>query len=164
VLARFSGGDTALFEQAVGQGRVIVFTSDLDNQWSRFPLNAAFVPFSVETMRYLTTGRRSRASFVLPDVPAGVPATPGIATLGAAADAQHEAHKVAVNVDTRESNPAATTVAEFTANIDRTARVEAREAMGPARDAEDQQRWWQIGLMVMIAALAGEALVGRRTT
>ena len=40
----------------VGQGRVLVFTSDLDNQWSRFPLNAAFVPFAVEAARYLTAG------------------------------------------------------------------------------------------------------------
>ena len=160
VLARFSGGATALAEQPVGQGRVMVFTSDLDNQWSRFPLNAAFVPFSVETMRYLTAGRRSRASFVLPDVPAGVAATPGVATAGSGADA----HRVAVNVDTRESNPASMTVQEFAANIDRTARVPAREAMGPARDAEDQQRWWRVGLIVMLVALAGEALVGRRTT
>ena len=45
VLARFSGGDAALTEQTVGQGRLLVFTSDLDNQWSRFPLNPAFVPF-----------------------------------------------------------------------------------------------------------------------
>ena len=164
VLARFSGGATALAEQPVGQGRVMVFTSDLDNQWSRFPLNAAFVPFSVETMRYLTAGRRSRASFVLPDVPAGVAATPGIASVPSFGGSGADAHRVAVNVDTRESNPAAMTVPEFTANIDRTARVPAREAMGPARDAEDQQRWWRVGLIVMLVALAGEALVGRRTT
>jgi len=31
-----------------------------------------------------------------------------------------------------------------------------------AREVEDQQRWWQVGLLVMLAALAGEALVGRR--
>ena len=46
----------------MGQGRLLVFTSDLDNQWSRFPLNPAFVPFAVETARYLTaagsSGRR----------------------------------------------------------------------------------------------------------
>ena len=59
VLARFSGGDAALTEQAVGQGRLIVFTSDLDNQWSRFPLNPAFVPFAVETARYLTQAAAS---------------------------------------------------------------------------------------------------------
>jgi hypothetical protein len=51
VLARFTGGDAALTEQAVGKGRLLVFTSDFDNQWSRFPLNPAFVPFSVEAAR-----------------------------------------------------------------------------------------------------------------
>jgi hypothetical protein len=132
VLARFAGGDAALTEQAVGQGRLIVFTSDLDNQWSRFPLNPAFVPFSVETARYMTRGRRVDAPSVAADV--------------------------------RESNPAATSVEEFTKAIERTNRSGSPEAAGAAREIEDRQRWWQVGLVVMLIALAGEALLGRRTT
>jgi len=133
VLARFSGGDAALTEQAVGQGRLIVFTSDLDNAWSRFPLNPAFVPFAVETTRYLT-GNKSLAR----RSPAGATAA--------------------------ESNPAATTVEEFTNAIERTTRAGLLEAKNAARDLEDRQRWWQIGLVLMLVALAGEALLGRRTT
>jgi hypothetical protein len=133
VLARFSGGDAALTEQTVGEGVLLVFTSDLDNQWSRFPLNPAFVPFAVETARYLTRRRQ----------PAAAPATPA---------------------DVRESNPATTTVAGFTAAIERTSRAGSTEAGDPAREIEDRQRWWQIGLLIMLAALAGEALVGRRAT
>ena len=133
VLARFSGGDAALTEQAVGQGRLLVFTSDLDNQWSRFPLNPAFVPFSVETARYLTKNaslaRRS---------PDGAKAA--------------------------ESNPAATTVEEFTKAIDRTNRSGVRAVGVAARDIEARQKWWQIGLGLMLVALAGEALLGRRAT
>ena len=53
----------------MGQGRLLVFTSDLDNQWSRFPLHPSFVPFAVETARYLTQGRQQRQEFTLPDVP-----------------------------------------------------------------------------------------------
>ena len=34
--------------------------------------------------------------------------------------------------------------------------------MNEAREVEDRQRWWQVGLLVMLVALAGEALVGRR--
>ena len=62
VLARFSGGDAALTEQSVGEGRLMIYTSDLDNEWSRFPLNPAFVPFAVETTRYLArhAARRPR--------------------------------------------------------------------------------------------------------
>jgi hypothetical protein len=29
---------------------------------------------------------------------------------------------------------------------------------------ENEQRWWQIGLLVMLIALASEALIGRRAT
>jgi len=133
VLARFSGGDAALTEQTVGQGRLLVFTSDLDNQWSRFPLNPAFVPFSVETARYLT-----RKTSLARRSPEGATAA--------------------------ESNPAATTVEEFTNAIERTSRAGVRDAGFGARESEDRQRWWQVGLVVMLAALAGEAVLGRRAT
>ncbi len=133
VLARFSGGDPALTEQAVGVGRLMIYTSDLDNQWSRFPLNPAFVPFAMETARYLSRGQES---------PGESPGT----------------------VDVRESNPAAVTVAEFTTAIERTNRAALAEAGNAVREIEDQQRWWQVGIFVMLLALAGEALIGRRAT
>lgn len=133
VLARFSGGDAALTEQTVEQGRLLVFTSDLDNQWSRFPLNPAFVPFAVETARYLSADK-------------SVPRR--------SADAAKAG----------ESNPSATTVAEFTNAIERTSRSGLQAQQTGARDIEDRQRWWQIGLLVMLVALAGEALLGRRAT
>ena len=63
VLARFSGGDAALTEQTVGKGHLLVFTSDLDNRWSRFPLNPAFVPFAVESARYLVKDRRRATGY-----------------------------------------------------------------------------------------------------
>jgi hypothetical protein len=132
VLARFSGGDAALTEQASGAGQVMIYTSDLDNAWSRFPLNPAFVPFAVEATRYLARH-------------------PG----------EGEAETV---VALRESNPASTTPEEFASAIDRISRATLREARGGAREVENQQRWWQVGLLVMLAALAGEALIGRRAT
>jgi hypothetical protein len=132
VLARFSGGDAALTEQAVGEGRLMIYTSDLDNEWSRFPLSPAFVPFAVEATRYLAKD-----------------------------DAKGE---TAVAVELRESNPAAVTVEEFTTAIDRTNRASLLGAKNAAREVEDRQRWWQIGLLVMLVALAGEAIIGRRAT
>lgn len=129
VLARLSGGDAALTEQVVGQGRLLIFTSDLDNQWNRFPLHPSFVPFAIESARYLTAGRQ--------------PLTGEVSDAG-------------------ESNPAATSVDEFMNGITRTTRAERTEAMTAAHEVEDQQRWWQVGLLVMLVALAGEALVGRR--
>lgn len=136
VLARFTGGDAALTEQAVGRGRLLIFTSDLENQWSRFPLNPAFVPFAVETARYLTKER-------------------GLSRRGATDAATDVA---------AESNPAASTVDEFTNAIERTSRSTLQMQEAGAREIEDRQRWWQIGLVVMLVALAGEALVGRRAT
>lgn len=158
VLARLSGGDAALTEQMVGQGRLLVFTSDLDNQWSRFPLHPSFVPFAVETARYLTRGRAQRQDWTLPEVPAGAAVAPGVVVAGEGTAVR----RMVVNVDTRESSPAATTADEFTNGITRTNRSEPPAAVNLAREVEDRQRWWQVGLLVMLAALAGEALVGRR--
>ncbi len=132
VLAQFSGGDTALAEQAVGEGRLLVFTSDVDNQWSRFPLNPAFVPFAIESARYLSKDRH--------------------------------ATREARAADTRESNPAATSVEQFTASIDRTNWAALPPVRNATRDIEDRQRWWQVGIVVMLIVLAGEAVIGRQTT
>ncbi len=131
VLARFSGGDAALAEQPLGKGRLLIFTSDLDNEWSRFPLNPAFVPFTIETARYLTdTDARTRTS----------------------------------EATANESNPATTSVEAFTSAVERVSRVAPAGGRSVAREAEDRQKWWQIGIVVMLVALAGEALIGRRTT
>ena len=70
----------------------------------------------------------------------------------------------AVNIDIRESSPAAMSIEEFTARIQRTSRAASSASASEARDVEDQQRWWQIGLVLMLVALAGEGLVGRRAT
>jgi len=161
VLARFSGGDAALTEQVVGQGWLLIFTSDLDNQWSRFPLSPAFVPFAVETARYLTAGRRQQQTWVLPDVPRGIVAAPGVATVS---EGTATPYLVAVNVNVRESSPATTSLEEFTSGIERTSRASLPAPVNQAREIEDRQRWWQIGLLVMLVALAGEGLVGRRAT
>jgi len=159
VLARFSGGAAALLEAPRERGRLLLFTSDLDNQWNRFPLSPAFVPFVVETARYLTEGRRETQAFVLPSTPAGLPPTPGVFALPAGADA---GRKVAINVDTRESNPAPITTDEFLASVPRVPRTTTADPVADARKAEDEQRLWQLGLLVMFIALAGEGLVGRR--
>lgn len=161
VLARFSGGDPALTEQGVGKGRLLIFTSDLDNRWSRFPLSPAFVPFAVETARYLTAGARQRQSWVLPDVPPGVDQMPGVVTV---VGGTGQSYVAAVNIDIRESSPATMSIEEFTAGIQRTSRAASSASASEARDVEDQQRWWQIGLVLMLVALAGEGLVGRRAT
>src|SRR5690606_28562689 len=101
VLARFSGGAVALAEQRVGQGRLLVFTSDLDNQWNRFPLRPSFVPFIVEALGYLTAGVRTTTAWELPSRPAGLGAEAGVFTIegSGAGDGAPLGRRVAVNVD-----------------------------------------------------------------
>ncbi len=53
VLARLADDTPLLLEQSVGEGRVLVFTSPLDNIGSDFPVSTAFVPFVEQTAHYL---------------------------------------------------------------------------------------------------------------
>jgi hypothetical protein len=167
VLARFSGGAIALAEERAGEGRLLVFSSDLDNQWNRFPLSPSFVPFVVEALGYLTAGAQATTAWALPSRPAGLEARAGVFTVvespGADA-AQGPTRRVAVNVDVRESNPASVSPEAFAAAVPRVARAPASNAAATARAAEDEQRLWQLGLLVMLAALAGEGLIGRRAS
>jgi hypothetical protein len=154
VLARFSGAGDALIEQPVEKGRLLVFASDLDNRWNRFPLNPAFVPWMIETTRYLAQGREQRQAFTLPDVPPGVPLEAGVHRI--------QDRIVAINPDIRESNPSRTSPDEFMASVTRSTEVVAARAAIVAREQEERQRLWQIGLLVMFVALASEGLIGRR--
>lgn len=44
VLARFDDGAPALLEAAAGRGRVLIWTSALDNAWSDLPIQPVFLP------------------------------------------------------------------------------------------------------------------------
>jgi hypothetical protein len=157
VLARFAGGSVALAERRVGDGLLVLFTSDLDNRWNRFPLEPSFAPFVVEASRYLAGGPQARTSFVLPDVPDGVPAMPGAHRLTTATGTR----AVVVNVNQAESDPAPMTAEAFRARIPRTTDAPAPRAAEDARVQEEAQRLWQIGLLVMLTLLVAESLIGR---
>jgi hypothetical protein len=160
VLARFTGGAPALVERQAGTGRLLVFASDLDNEWNRFPLNPAFVPFVVETMRYLAEGRSAEQEWTVADVPAGVDAMPGIRLVG---DGEGDSdRRVAVNADLAESNPATISAERFQDAIERLAPSAAADVPVADQEREERQRLWQIALLVVFIALAAEGLIGRR--
>ncbi|MBL8138637.1 MAG: BatA domain-containing protein [Acidobacteria bacterium] len=161
VLARFAGGAVAFAERDVAQGTVLLFASDLDNRWNRFPLEPGFAPFIAETAEYLTRDVRTASAFVLPDVPAAVPAEPGAHTRPAAAG--QPAAAVVVNIDPAESDPTATTAEVFASHVRTTGRAEPARLTDEARAREEQQRLWQLGLAAMLALLVAESLVGRVT-
>src|SRR5271165_5202152 len=53
VIVRLSDQTPLLLEKRIGEGRVLLLSSGLDNLTSDFPLHPAFVPFIEQTARYL---------------------------------------------------------------------------------------------------------------
>ncbi|HEY7336384.1 MAG TPA: BatA and WFA domain-containing protein [Bryobacteraceae bacterium] len=53
VIVRLSDQTPLLMEKRIGEGRVVLLASGLDNVTNDFPLNPAFVPFIEQTARYL---------------------------------------------------------------------------------------------------------------
>src|SRR6202023_117758 len=58
VIVRLSDQTPLLLEKRIGEGRVVLLTSGLDNLTNNFPLNPAFVPFVEQTARYLAGSER----------------------------------------------------------------------------------------------------------
>src|SRR5262249_35073132 len=53
VVARLTDDTPLLLDKKIGEGRVLVFASTLDNISNDFPLHPSFVPFVAETANYL---------------------------------------------------------------------------------------------------------------
>ncbi|HEY4363535.1 MAG TPA: BatA domain-containing protein [Bryobacteraceae bacterium] len=62
VIVRLGDQTPLLLEKRLGEGRVVLFTSGLDNLTNDFPLHPAFVPFIEQTARYLTGSERQGGS------------------------------------------------------------------------------------------------------
>lgn len=58
VAVRLADQTPLLLEKRLGEGRVVLFTSGLDNLTNDFPLDPAFVPFIEQTARYLAGTQR----------------------------------------------------------------------------------------------------------
>jgi len=58
VIVRLGDQTPLLLEKRIGEGRVVLFTSGLDNLTNDFPLDPAFVPFIEQTARYLAGSER----------------------------------------------------------------------------------------------------------
>ena len=158
-LARFTTGEPALLECPSGDGRALVFASDLNNRWNDFPLHATFVPFLHEVVRYLASTRAHASEYFVGAAPAGVPRTPGLATI----DAAGVQRRIAINVDPREADPARISVEDFQSAVTRLKSEGGVEARVEARQQEDRQHLWQYALALMAGLLAVEGLLAART-
>ena len=58
VIVRLADQTPLLLEKRIGEGRVLLLTSGLDNLTNDFPLDPAFVPFIEQTARYLAGSER----------------------------------------------------------------------------------------------------------
>ena len=176
VAARFTDGTPALLERRHGNGRVLIFASDLDRRWNAFPLHPSFVPFVVEAVRHVAATHERARDYVVGRAPAGAGPAPGIYKT-------RDGRRVAVNVDVRESAAARLTTAEFAAMLVQPAgpahagpdqgQTGVRPGSDPgqtgvrptelrARTVEAQQNLWQYGLGLMLVVLVVESVVGRR--
>jgi hypothetical protein len=155
VAARFTDGTPALLERREGQGRVVLFASDVDRRWNDFPLHPAFVPFAVEAVRYVSGDQDRARDYTVARVPPGAQARPGIYR------AQSDGRAIAVNVDPRESATTRVTPDDFERMLDRVSAGERASADPRAPQIEARQSYWQYGLLLMLGALVAESFVGR---
>jgi hypothetical protein len=156
VIARFSDASPALLERRDGEGRVVLFASDLDRRWNDFPLNPAFVPFVVEAIRHVAVAPDARRDYTVAHAPAGAKPQPGIYTLPSSQ------RRIAVNVEVRESETARMPEAEFSAMLRPAPDPAPPPVAHRAQQAEGRQSLWRYGLMLMIGVLVVESVVGRR--
>jgi hypothetical protein len=154
IIARFSNGTPALLERAAGSGRVVLLASDVDRRWNDLPLHPAFVPFALEALRYVSGERRQAREYTVAQAPADAPRVPGVYRAP-------ESRPFAVNVDTRESTLDRLSPEDFEGSSQSAAAATARAGEVQAQQTESQQNYWQYGLVLMIATLVAESVVGR---
>jgi hypothetical protein len=153
VLARFTNGAPALMERREGRGRVLLFTSDLSRRWNDFPLNPAFVPFTIETVRHAAGSSDRRRDYVVAEAPEGVAPEPGTYDLAG--------RRITVNVDARESTVAVMDAADFEKMLTPAAAASPAPVEMQAPQVEGRQNLWRYGLLLMMMALVAESVVGR---
>ena len=153
VLARFTNGSPALMERREGRGRVVLFTSDLSRRWNDFPLNPAFVPFTIETVRHAAGSSDRRRDYVVAEAPDGAAPEPGAYDVAG--------RRITVNVDPRESAVAAMSAAEFEKLLQPADAAAAEPLALRAQQVEGRQSLWRYGLLLMMLALVAESVVGR---
>ncbi len=162
-VARFTTGEPALLDCTAEGGRSLVIASDLENRWNDFPLHATFVPFLHEAVRYLASARSHTSDLLVADAPAGVAPRPGVVVLTDNRPTGAVKRPVALNVDSREADPARLTADEFQAAVTQMKNAAASEARVESRQQEDHQHLWQYAIALMVATLFVEGVVAART-
>lgn len=194
-LAGFENGDPALLEFGAGKGKTLLWVSPLNARSGNFPVRGIFVPMVHQWLDYV---RRSQAApskthagqpvFMTEDFSPEQPVAltlPGgaeqnLPALGTAAFTATEDLGLyrfrqgrstlvqAINLDPRESDPAAVTADDFAANVLREneqAQISGvfGNAAPPLQEQERQQQLWQYALWALLLLLLAESWLANRT-
>jgi hypothetical protein len=160
VLARFSNGVPAVVEVPGLRGHVVLLASDLANAWNDFALRPAFVPFVHDLLRYLAAGRPLQSEYRVGEWPGPGGDRPGVIRVGRDGPA---GRRIAINVDVREGDASQLTPAAFVAAVPRATESGRPVTEDLQREREREQSLWRYGLMLMLAGLVVESVIGRRT-
>lgn len=74
VLMRDADGQALLVEGRFGRGRVLLFASTIDRDWTNFPLDPTYVPWVYRAVSYLSQQAAPDANFILTGQTAAAPA------------------------------------------------------------------------------------------
>ncbi|MBM3725551.1 MAG: VWA domain-containing protein [Acidobacteria bacterium] len=188
VVARLNDESPLLIERTVGEGRVLVFTSALDNLSNDFPIRASFVPFVEQTAHHLSRteergaaapvdsylelrkdkGRASALEVLDPDGKRALSleeATKAENVKLARAgfyDVRRENGRrelVAVNADRRESD--LTQMGKDTLALWQNSGGETRAAAGGKLEKRVYSPWWWLALGLFLTMMAETLLASR---
>jgi hypothetical protein len=156
-IARFTNDEAAVAEATHGEGRVIVFASDLGQAWNAWPVHPTFLPWLHETVSYLAARAAVPSAVVVADVPEGVARVPGTFETGT------PRRRVAVNVDPRDSSIDVDSEAEFLARVGFEAVDDERVTLQASMAREADQGLWRLVVLAVVALLVVEGLLASRT-
>lgn len=149
VVMRFANGLPALVDTSVGDGRIVVFASDLSMQWNDLPRQPVMVGLTASLIREL--GRRDEVVAPLGDTTGDLQRPRVVSGAGG---------RVAVNADPAESQIDVAAPAEVEAAIVRSGKQLGIPPAAIARDTERAQSWWRVAILVMALVLVIESVVG----
>ena len=155
-IARFTNDHAAVAEATFGEGRVIVFASDLGQAWNAWPVHPTFLPWLHETVSYLAAGAALPAAVVVADVPEGVARVPGTFETGT------PRRRVAVNVDPRDSSIDVDDEAAFLARVRFEVVDDQRVTALASMAREADQSLWRLVVLVVMGLLVVEGLLASR--
>jgi len=190
VIVRLGDQTPLLMEKRIGEGRVVLFTSGLDNLTNDFPQQPAFVPFIEQTARYLAGSERQGGARMVDaylelrtarergqGVEVTDPEGKRPLTLSEAASAQSfqlteagyyqlrlangRQNVVGVNADPKESNLDVIPPDVVALWQGKGQSAQESSAAPGAPRKTPQSLWWYIMLLVLASAIAESALASR---